>query len=571
VPTTIVGVTTAGDLVRFDSATPGTLTTIAGVSGLVAGQSLTDIAFRPATGQLYGLAYDSSAFTIQLYTVDPLTAAATAVGSSVTVPGLNSSNGSFGLSFDPVTDRVHVLANGAGVLSAEELTFDPATGAQVGSAVTVSVAFDVFPALANTNPYAGANSTTCYAYDYNFNQLYTFDPATGNLSLVGSSGLSLSLNSQFNLGLDIGSDGVAYLNAVVGGTSGLYTVNLGSGTASLVGTFAGTTMKDIAVAPATQFYVAAFPDMNEVGDSGSFVVIAEDPYGLVAPGYQGTVTFRSSDPAAVVPSNSTLLNGTGVFQATLNTGGLQSLTATDTQLASLTGSQTGIVVSSFWAPPNAVSRPVAMAGLDAQHHFVQAVYLTALGRIGTMPELDCWCNLLNSPGGSPAVVVSDIEHSLEARDRVVRNWYQSYLGRTPVGGEELGWAYQMMAGQTEEQVLSAILGSPEFASRSQALFNAPTAAEGQVQGLYQLVLHRAPVPEEVSVWAGIVPAWGGQTVAQVFLQTAEFRTDLVDRYYDNLLHRPADPAGEANWVNSGLDANTMRLLFEGTPEFYSYG
>jgi hypothetical protein len=49
------------------------------------------------------------------------------------------------------------------------------------------------------------------------------------------------------------------------------------------------------------------------------------------------VHFTSSDPAAVLPPNSTLVNGTGSFPATLKDAGTQTITATDTASASLQG------------------------------------------------------------------------------------------------------------------------------------------------------------------------------------------------------------------------------------------
>jgi len=57
------------------------------------------------------------------------------------------------------------------------------------------------------------------------------------------------------------------------------------------------------------------------------------------------VHFSSSDAQAVLPSDSWLPNvAFGYVSATFNTAGTQSLTATDTTNASLTGTQGGITV-----------------------------------------------------------------------------------------------------------------------------------------------------------------------------------------------------------------------------------
>jgi hypothetical protein len=97
-------------------------------------------------------------------------------------------------------------------------------------------------------------------------------------------------------------------------------------------------------APATQFSVSG-PATSGAGLPFTFVVTALDSTSGVATNYSGTVHFTSSDPSAVLPSNSTLMNGTGTFSATLTTAGFQSITATDTASATLNGSLSVTVVA----------------------------------------------------------------------------------------------------------------------------------------------------------------------------------------------------------------------------------
>jgi hypothetical protein len=52
---TIYGVTTGNQLVRFNAAAIGTLTTVGPITGLQTGENILGIDFRPATGQLFGL------------------------------------------------------------------------------------------------------------------------------------------------------------------------------------------------------------------------------------------------------------------------------------------------------------------------------------------------------------------------------------------------------------------------------------------------------------------------------------------------------------------------------------
>src|SRR5947208_15242736 len=76
---TLFGATTAGSLVGFDSASPGTISSSAPITGLGAGESVLGIDFRPASGQLFALAGTSRLYTIA-YTTRGAPAAAAAAG-----------------------------------------------------------------------------------------------------------------------------------------------------------------------------------------------------------------------------------------------------------------------------------------------------------------------------------------------------------------------------------------------------------------------------------------------------------------------------------------------------------
>jgi hypothetical protein len=117
----------------------------------------------------------------------------------------------------------------------------------------------------------------------------------------------------------------------------------------------------ISVQPAamSQLKVSGFPLFTTAGDAHSFTVTAQDPFGNTIPTYMGTVTFTSSDSAAMLPANYTfnsLDSGQHTFTATLNTLGLQSITATDTKTSSFTGTQSNIKVQPI-QPTATVSGP----------------------------------------------------------------------------------------------------------------------------------------------------------------------------------------------------------------------
>jgi hypothetical protein len=82
------------------------------------------------------------------------------------------------------------------------------------------------------------------------------------------------------------------------------------------------------------------PDATPAGQPFSLAVTALDKFGNQVPGYTGTIHFSSTDGAAVLPPDYTFVagdNGMHIFQATINTIGGQTVTATDTVNPKISG------------------------------------------------------------------------------------------------------------------------------------------------------------------------------------------------------------------------------------------
>jgi hypothetical protein len=199
---------------------------------------------------------------------------------------------------------------------------------------------------------------------------------------------------------------------------------------------------------------------------------------------------------------------------------------------------------------------------------IKQLYQERLGRAASQSEADQWKFAAQTPG-SAAFISNAIERSAEARTALVKTWYERFLGRPALGGEEQGWVAQLLRGATEEQVLSGILGSGEFASRANTMFTTGSANERLVRALYSLLLNRSAGSAEVSGWVNLLPQVGGSGVALGFLTSREFRTDMVSGFYTALLNRDADLAGLIGWVNSNLDLTSIRVALEGSPEFFN--
>ncbi len=225
--------------------------------------------------------------------------------------------------------------------------------------------------------------------------------------------------------------------------------------------------------------------------------------------------------------------------------------------------------------PDTADRGTAFAGLTPNERVVQALYLDILGRAGAKSELDGWAGLLNGSTAAQRSVASSIEGSSEGQTRLVKAWYVAYLGRPAAGGEEQGWVSLLQAGQTEEQVLSQILGTGEFFNRAQVLIpsgpGSGSASGRFVQALYQLLLDRPGSQSELDGWINQIPGIGWQGVALGLLGSTEFRSNQFEGYYDVLLHRPSDASGLNGWVFSNMDMRSVRLGFEAGSEFFVNG
>jgi hypothetical protein len=168
--------------------------------------------------------------------------------------------------------------------------------------------------------------------------------------LPPGSGWDLSMNTSSSA-LGISDDNVIVGTGVHNGETHAYAMVPVTGsptpTATPSPTASPTPTPDV---QATHFEVIA-PSTVATFQAFNFTVRALDPFNNTATGYAGTIHFTSTSQGNL-PPNSTLTNGFGTFSATLNTLGNQTITATDTLNASITGtSNTILVISDIVTPP----------------------------------------------------------------------------------------------------------------------------------------------------------------------------------------------------------------------------
>ncbi|MBN9118445.1 MAG: VCBS repeat-containing protein [Planctomycetes bacterium] len=117
-----------------------------------------------------------------------------------------------------------------------------------------------------------------------------------------------------------------------------------------------------------------------IGVVRPFAVVARDAFGNVATSYNGTVRITSSDPAAVLPPDTTLVNGAATADVTLMTVGTQTITATDVTGPALTGTASSDATPPVAALFQVTGYPATTAG--AANTFAVTVRDT-IGRIAT--------------------------------------------------------------------------------------------------------------------------------------------------------------------------------------------
>lgn len=170
---------------------------------------------------MYGLGSGS-----RLYTINPNTGAATQVGSGQFSTLLSGTG--FGFDFDPVADLIRIVSE-----QDQNLRIDPNNGTVFSVDTALSPANSFVTAAAYNNNVAGAGTTTFFVIDTLANTLRTI--VTPNSGVITTVGIDASRLNGFAIS---GNSGVAYLATPAASSdpgANLYSINLATGAASLIG------------------------------------------------------------------------------------------------------------------------------------------------------------------------------------------------------------------------------------------------------------------------------------------------------------------------------------------------
>ena len=237
----VYALTTDNHLLSFTQTgnvlAPNAVTDVA-ITGIVSGEQLLGIDFRPVNGLLYGVSSLNQIYVINTSTgLATLSSTLVADATDSTAPFTSVPAGAnFGVNFNPVPDRLRVVDSTGGNLRINVVTGATTTDGAVNGAATSGVI-----AAAYTNSFAGTTTTTLY--DLDATTLFTQNPPNnGTLVAVGNTGVT-AIGSA---GLDIagGANGLvlAAINTTGSGPSDLYRINLTTGAATPVGVAGGSAL-----------------------------------------------------------------------------------------------------------------------------------------------------------------------------------------------------------------------------------------------------------------------------------------------------------------------------------------
>jgi hypothetical protein len=312
----------------------------------------------------------------------------------------------------------------------------------------------------------------------------------------------------------------------------------------------------------TAIVTAATPDAGTPTGTVQFVIDstnAGNPV-RVSPGGGGTATSSStagvtndspptlaadsSEPAVTTMSGETAETSDDGSAAFVTSGlpiGRHSVAAVYSGDSNLTESNSAVLSQAVGTP---------------DERFVAQAYLDLLERPVDPVGLASWTALL-AGAASRTQVVAAIEASQEYETDLVQNLYSLYLHRI---GEDAGvryWLAILQAGGSVTEIRAGFVGSPEY---FQARGNGTN--EGFLNALYQDALNRFVDPSGQNSWSLILSQaqLSRINVGGAVFSSREYRQDLVESFYEQFLHRPADQGGLDTFVGDLETGATESIL-----------
>ncbi len=329
-----VGVETGAspDLVRFDTAVPGTLVARVPISGLMAGETVAAIDVRPATGALWALTS-----TNRVLTIDVDTGAAQQQGAPIDGSLLTLGQAT-GFDFNPTVDRLRLVGVDDDNLRYNPIAFAPVDAdADAGNGVTPdsSLAYIAADPNVGTDPNVvaeaytnndndGTTATTLFGIDSGLDVLVRQGAVDGNAGDVAGGGSpnggTLTTIGPLNVnvadgafdvvrGTALGSNSAFAALRGAAGPSTLYAVNLASGAAGAAGVISGAPLDGLAIMPGGAARATALSTAASEAAASVKVTIQRSGNSLAPV----SIAYRTADRTAAAGQDYTAVSGSLEF------------------------------------------------------------------------------------------------------------------------------------------------------------------------------------------------------------------------------------------------------------------
>jgi hypothetical protein len=582
----IYAITGGNELVSFSNYTPGTLIQNRPING----EKLLAIDFRPANGELYGLGLSG-----HLYIINRQTAELTQVGTGF-VPNLTELP-DIGFDFNPVTDRIRIIVP----KDNRNLQVNPETGAisSVDTPLT-PVQIDgpdpsppVINALANSNNFVGATSTTTYGLrflpGFFTSQLVRLgsiggspiSPNSGQWFFVNPQSLTASFTSEI-AGFDIADMGAAYvsLDPGPGIPTSLYLVNLDDASTGIVGRIGDGSqfIRDISVepAPTVQFGSSLF-SVNEDEGVAIITVTRTGRLNDIA-----RVNYATSDGTANANADYQSVSGTldfadGEITKTFSIPlindalieGVETVNLTLTPINGFNGVSLGVPGTARLAIMDEPTEP-GTNPIDNPQFFVRQHYLDFLGREPDAGGLDFWTNNITKCGSDPLCIHQRrigtsgaffIEQEFQQTGSFIYRLYKGALGRQPTYAEFSADRPQVVGGAVLDA--NKVIFADEFVQRPEFItkYQSNTKADSFVDALIATINTSSNV-DLASQRATLINTYNtGSSMTQsrsltvraaiedAGFKQVEYNPSFVLMQYFGYLRRDAETGGYLFWLN----------------------
>ena len=134
----------------------------------------------------------------------------------------------------------------------------------------------------------------------------------------------------------------------------------------------------------------------------------------------------------------------------------------------------------------------------------------------------------------------------------------------------LYWSSVWIAHGGPEQVQAGIIGSPEYYQTAAGLHPNLTPDQAWVTALYNNILGRDPDQQGLGYWTTVIQTHTKQSVVLGFVTSGEYRTTLINGWFQLYLGRTLDAAGQQFWLNQmqgGVGQDQIQIGIIGSAEY----